>query len=313
VKRLLFGLIGLLAALGVGCGGEEPEGKSPQPKSTQEKDEAEKISFTGNEYSFTVPTTLEGGFVTVEFKNQGKLVHEAAFMKVDPDTPQEQFVKDLKVASGEEGGPIASYLKPYIGGDTESVKAGATATGRQSLPAGSYYLVCTLTDADSVEGNEGEGDEGGPRPPQHFEQGMISKVTVTGPDTVTFPETAATLTARDYTFDVSGIKAGANEVLFRNDGPKEIHMAAVFEFAEGVDEEQAGKTLEAFSSDAPPPPGFKEPKDVGYTGLFDVGGGSVFELDAKSGRVYGFVCFIQDRAGGPPHIAKGMSKLVKVS
>jgi hypothetical protein len=315
MKRLLFGLILLLAVLGAGCGGDEPQEESPSPKDTEKAAEEEetgpKVSITGNEYSFQVPTTITGGFVNLEFKNEGRLVHSAEFIKVDPDTPQAQFVKDLKVASGEEGGPIASYLKPYIGGNTESVKAGATGTGRQSLPAGIYYLVCSLTDADSVEGEEEEGER--PALPQHFEQGMISKVTVTGPATVALPRTDATVAAKEYTFDVSGIKVGKNEVLFRNDGPKEIHMAAVLEFGRGVTEEQATKALQAFASEGPPPAGTPEPEDAGFSGLFEVGGGSVFNLDAKRDRVYAFACFIQDRAGGPPHIAKGMSTVLKVS
>jgi hypothetical protein len=313
VKKLLFGLLGLLAVVAVGCGGEEPKGESPEPKRIQEQERAPKVSITGNEYSFDVPTTITGGFVTVEFKNEGKLVHEAAFVKVDPDTPQDQFVKDLKVASGEEGGRIAPYLKPYISGDTESVKAGATGSGRQTLPAGTYYLVCTLTDADSVEGEEPEEGPERPAMPQHFEQGQIRKVTVTGPATVELPQSDASVVAKEYTFDVTGIKAGSNEVLFRNDGPKEIHMAAVLEFAEGVTEDQAARALQAFASDQPPPAGTPEPRDAGFSGLFEVGGGSLFKLDARSGRVYAFACFIQDRAGGPPHVAQGMTKLVKVS
>jgi hypothetical protein len=313
VKKLLLGLLGLLAVVAVGCGGEEQAGESPEPKRTEKEEAGPKISVSGNEYSFQVPDTLTGGFVTVEFKNEGKLVHEAAFIKVDPDTPQDRFVRDLKVASGEEGGPIASYLKPYVGGETENVKGGATASGRQSLPSGSYYLVCTLTDADSVEGEEEPEGQERPAMPQHFEQGMIKKVTVTGPATVELPESDTTVVAKEYTFDVTGLQAGNNQVLFRNDGPAQIHMSAVLEFPEGVTEEQAGRALQAFASDGPPPAGTPEPRDVGFSGIFEVGGGSVFELNARSGRVYAFACFIQDRAGGPPHVAKGMTKIVKVS
>lgn len=317
MKKLLIAWLVLLAMLGVACDGGEPEGEkeeTPKAEETGPAEEGRRISITagagGNEYSFDMPSSVRGGFVDVGFKNTGKLKHEAAFIKMDPEMPQDQFVKDLKVASGEEGGPIASYLKPYVG--PAEVEAGKTGSWNQALPAGTYYLVCALTDADSVEGEEGEEGEEGPKLPQHFEQGMIKKVTVTGPSQVALPTTDAVITGKEYSFDVSGLKAGSNDVLFRNDGPKENHMAAVLEFPKGVDEAAANKAVQAFFGEGPPPPGTPEPEDVGFSGLFEVGGGSVFQVEAKSGQVYAILCFIQDRAGGPPHAAKGMVKVLTI-
>jgi len=311
MKKLFFVMLGILCLLAVGCAGDDAA-EEEEASEEETPAETEKVSVTGTEYSFDLPATVPGGFVSVEFKNEGKLVHEAAFVKVDQDVPQEQFVADLKAASGEEGGPIAAYLKPYIAGFF--TKAGATETFSQSLPSGNYYVVCALTDLDSVEGEQEE-EPTGPPLPQHFELGMLKKVTVDGPATVEPPEADTVVAATEYTFDISGLQAGKNEILFRNEGPKEIHMAAVLEFPEGVDEAAAGKAIEAFTaeSEGPPPEGTPEPADVGFSGVFEVGGAALFNVDAKAGRVYAFVCFIQDRAGGPPHAAKGMSKLVKVA
>ena len=41
------------------------------------------------------------------------------------------------------------------------------------------------------------------------------------------------------------------------------------------------------------------------TAVFDGGDKQVVDLDLKKGK-YAFVCFIPDRKGGPPHVAKGM-------
>lgn len=313
MRNLLVLLLSLLM-LATACGGGDDPAVEPQGEQTDEA-QADTIQITGNEYSFNVPATVKGGFVELNFKNNGKLVHEAAFVKTDPEAPQDQFIKDLKTAISEEGAPIAAHLKPYL--VSESVKAGASGTGRQSLPSGTYYLVCTLTDADSRE--EGEGPPEGeaeeqpqeePQLPAHFEQGMIKKVTVTGPSTVAIPESGTSIVAKEYTFDVKGLKAGKNDVVFRNDGPGEIHMAAVLEFPEGTDE---AKAREAFASEGPPPPGTPEPKEVGFGGVFAPGGGSLTTMEFKKDRLYGIACFIQDRAGGPPHVAKGMVTFTKVT
>ncbi len=86
-------------------------------------------------------------------------------------------------------------------------------------------------------------------------------------------------------------------------------MAAVMEFPEGIDEAAAQKAVEAFGGEGPPPAGTPEPAEAGFSGIFDPGGATYFDLDVKAGRVYAFLCFIQDRAGGPPHVAKGMVTL----
>jgi hypothetical protein len=310
MKKLLFLMLGILCLFAVGCGGDDEPDEAATAPDEGKAAEREKVVVSGTEFSFDLPSTVPGGFVDVEFKNEGKLVHEAAFIKVDQDVPEEQFIKDLKAASGEEGGPIAAYLKPYAG--PAFPKGGETQTFKQTLPGGDYYVVCTLTDLDSVEDGE-EAEPTGPPLPQHFEIGMLKKVTVDGPEEVEIPDSDVVVAAKEYTFDVTGLKAGKNEILFRNEGPQEIHLAAVLEFPEGVDEAAAGKAIEAFTSEGPPPEGTPEPEDVGFSGVFEVGGAALFDVEAKAGRVYAIVCFIQDRAGGPPHAAKGMSKLVTVT
>ena len=51
-----------------------------------------------------------------------------------------------------------------------------------------------------------------------------------------------------------------------------------------------------------PPLNFEE---VVGTSVIDGGTAENVELELKSGK-YALLCFISDRAGGPPHVAKGM-------
>ena len=311
VTKRWFVLVAALALVAGACGSDDDDEGTTADTSGGAR--AESIVVTGDEYSFGVDEEIEGGFVEVEYKNEGKLVHEAAFIKVEGDKSQDEVIKAVKAAATEDGAPIEPFIGVYLAGGLADLDGGETATSSLSLPAGDYYLVCALTDADSLSDEELEArGEDAPPEPTHMEQGMIEKVTVTGPDTVTLPEADATVAAKEYTFDIDGLKAGKQEVLFRNDGA-ELHMAAVMEFAEGVDEAEAEEALAAFAG--PPtdePPSGPEPEEAGFSGIFNPDGGGLFELDAKSGRVYAFVCFIQDRAGGPPHVAKGMSKLVTI-
>lgn len=307
MKNALVMMVGL-TVLATGCnptGGDPREG---QPGEAGRRG-SRTIEITGKEYSFDVPSTIRGGFVEVDFRNRGKLKHEAAFFKLDPQAPRDQFINDLRVAEKDEG-PIAQYIKPYV--LSTKARPGKGYTARLSLPAGSYYLVCTLSDADSRKQKEdGQGGEDLALP-SHYEQGMIKQVTVTGPSKVAFPKSEAVITGKDYSFDVAGLKTGNNEILFRNDGPAEIHMAAVLEFPKGVDEAKARETFSAFVSGEQPPPGTPEPKDVAFGGLFEPGGGSIFFANFKKGRVYALACFTHDRAGGPSHVAKGMLEIIKL-
>ena len=45
--------------------------------------------------------------------------------------------------------------------------------------------------------------------------------------------------------------------------------------------------------------------------MLDAGRAQIDELELEAGR-YAFVCFLTDRAGGPPHVAKGMLSEVTI-
>jgi len=135
---------------------------------------------------------------------------------------------------------------------------------------------------------------------------MAQPITVTAGDgAAALPEADGTITAVDYGFEPD-IQAGDTTINFVNDGPNEVHFAAVSVFPEGTtveDGEAAFTALLEAPPDAPPPEGVALPEDIAFSGIASSGLGIQFEVPGgfESGRTYILVCFISDRVGGPPH------------
>ena len=295
-----FGAVAAVAALVLtGCG----RGKAADDATVKQTGggKAAKLTVNATDYRFSgVPATVSGGGLDLELRNQGKFTHEAFLLSVG-STPQEQVLRDFAKVIEGEGAPIPAYVN--AGGGVGNLKAGRTGAGSLRVPAGRYLLVCTLTDADSKEGPQGPPN---PSDKPHFERGMVAPITFTGDNRAAPAATPASVVAKDYSFTLSGLKAGDNTVSFRNTGPAQIHQAAVLEFPAGVDE---GKAQQMFNQIAqaqgPPPPGTPAPKDVTQAEPLSPGAGvETFRATLRSGRTYGFVCFINDRSGGPPHAIK---------
>ncbi|MBA2624721.1 MAG: hypothetical protein H0U89_03845 [Acidimicrobiia bacterium] len=103
-----------------------------------------------------------------------------------------------------------------------------------------------------------------------------------------------------------------------NEGPEQVHHAVLFPFVEGTDEAAAEAALNTFlaSEDAPPPPeiDLANIDSTGDSAVYSGGLGGTSEADLVAGRTYAVVCFISDRAGGPPHVvAHDMKKIFTVA
>ena len=225
-----------------------------------------------------VPKTVEAGLVEVSVTNDGKRPHDAKIIGVDGDRTQKQVQKIIN----SDGGPIPGFI--HGAGGLGAVAPGKTATATDVLDPGRYFVFDT--DGGGAAELEVTGEAGGAE----------------------LPSTSAKVTTKEYGFETSGLKPGKNEVTFENAG-KELHhviaapintgatFAEVKEFASS-DEEPSG----------PPPVDFESL--VGTT-VLDGGKSQIAELQLKKGR-YAFLCFIQDRKGGPPHVAKGMIQEIEV-
>ena len=330
----LLAVVAALALVATACGTDDvdddaadtttTEEQSSPTTSTDEGGEGTAVSIVADDYVFSeAPEELAAGLVDFTFENTGQVEHELALVEIG-DTPIDQVGEDL--APTLEGGPFPDYVEnlaiPLVADGGETVDSSVL------LAEGNYALICTFTGVapeegestttavEGVDGEEGEEEEEGP---PHYELGMVRPLTVTaGEADATLPEAESTVTARDYSFDVN-VSAGQQTVNFTNEGPDQVHHAVFFPFNEGVDEAAAETALDTFlaseDEQTPPPPeiDLEGLESTPEFGLFSAGLGASYDAEFESGRTYAVVCFIQDRAGGPPHaIANDMKQVFTV-
>jgi plastocyanin len=265
------GAIALLAGL-VGCGSSD--------------DEATKLSLSiteqGKTASFKVPKSTDGGLVEVTFRNQGKSPHEAQFARLTGGHDVNDLLKTL--GSDEippwvhaEGGP----------GKTEG---GATSTTTVDLPAGDYVVLDTLSQG---------------KPP-------TAAFKVASGESGDLPSTDAEITAaedgkEEYKWEVSGLKAGRNEVTFVSEGKKTLHHAILAPIKGDATIADVKKSLQ--SQSGPPP---IDSDAAQQTTVLDGDGKSeVTTLNLKPGR-YALVCFFNDRDENKPHFLEGLLDEVEI-
>lgn len=105
MKRLVVMLACLVLVVGACTSDGEEEAAEAAPAGTPGV-EAD-FTVTAEEYSFDMPAEVEGGVVTMEFANTGKLVHEALIVEVGSTTPK-QVAEDLRSPSTRRR-PIRSW------------------------------------------------------------------------------------------------------------------------------------------------------------------------------------------------------------
>lgn len=230
------------------------------------------------------PTEVQGGLVEISLENAGEEPASLQLLPTGDATGQETYDSLMTVIEGE---PAPEGFMP--GGGVGQTPPGETASVVQNLDAGTWIAV----------NDSGGGDES---PWTEFE--------VTEGDAGEPPAAAATITATDFAFDATGLKAGENDVQFANDGEEWHHVVA----APLTDGATAEDLKELFASEEPPegpPPGLDVENGVSSAVL---GGGQSQNLKlnlAKPGK-YALLCFISNKEGGPPHVAYGMIEEVDV-
>jgi hypothetical protein len=301
--------VAVVGLVGAGCGDDDDDGAEEAATTEAEAEQAAggPVTIVADDYVFTDVPQLTAGVIDLTLDNQGQVAHEVALAEIG-DTPLDQFLEDFPPVL--EGGPFPDYVEAVA--VPLEAEPGASGDITFTLTEGDYALFCTFTGAAPEEGatttTSAEGEEAEPAEgPPHYELGMAQAITVgPGEADTALPEADGTIAARDYEFETD-IEAGDTVVNFTNDGPAEVHFASVSVFPEGTDAataQQAFATLLAAPEDAPPPEGVPVPEDVGFSGVFSAGLSSSFQLQSgqfESGRTYLLACFIQDRAGGPPH------------
>jgi hypothetical protein len=271
---------------------------------------APSVTVTATDYGFDVPPEIEGGVVRVTLQNNGAMRHEAVIVAAG-ETPLDRLKQDLTQVVLGDGKPMPEYLR--FQGGVSLVPGGTSEMSFLTLPPGNYVMVCTLTDADSLQ-TELLPDGAGP-PPEgeqlqfHYDRGMAAPFTVRKTNAAPMPPTDATVVARDWAFEIPALVPGFKVLTFRNDG-QQNHSLAVAEFPDDVDEARARaafQTLLAADAEHPVPDDTPVPADVAFAGPLSSGGQSTFPMNLKVHRTYVFACYMTDRTGGPLHATgKGM-------
>jgi hypothetical protein len=250
----------------------------------------ELTSTSGGAFEITGGGPVEAGLVRVEYRNGSEEQADAQLLRMDDG----HTVEEALTVIGAEDGVTPGWL--HAEGGAGQIAAGATGIAELVLEEGTYYLV---------DVGEPEGDD----VPSHAESGATATIEVSGgDDDAELPDVDASIEMADYNFVTDGLKAGANRFLLSNTG-KEIHHTLIVPIEEGANFGDVREFLTTEGQPSGPPP--VDFSQLTGTSALDGGREQIAELELAAGR-YAFLCFITDRAGGPPHVAKGMLREVTI-
>ena len=225
----------------------------------------------------SAPESVEAGVVSVSFKNSTKKGAGLQFVRIVGDHTPAEVIKTGN-SWGEKGTPLPKWIE--LKGGVPNAPPGTSETSTQTLEAGKYLAL-------QLDGNQ------------------YAEFEVTGDAKGQVKAPAATIDATEYSFKTTGLKAGKNKVLFDNKGGQP-------HFVVGLPINQ-GKTIDdvkTFLKQEKGQPPFSEAGGFDSP-ISDGGAKQILTLDLKKGN-YALVCFIPDRQGGPPHVAKGMISQAEV-
>ena len=265
-------VLGLAAA---GCGGDDDEGNGGgggESQAAKPSKLAIEASGSAKKPTLSVPESVKGGVVEITFTNSAKGRHGAQLIAVEGDqTPQQALAAGN--GWGQNGKPLPDWLIPA--GGVGSVPTGKSASVTQELAPGRYLVFDIDTNAYAemeVTGESGSGE-----------------LTVDG----------GTIDATEYEFTSTGLKAGSTSVLFENTG-SEPHFIAGIGMKPGSTIEDVRKFFRTEKGEPP----IDESRNFS-TAVIDGGDSQSIEVELQEGK-YALLCFVPDRAGGPPHVVKGM-------
>lgn len=237
-------------------------------------------SEEGKATRVTAPASAEPGALEIRFSNEGQRDHTLQIVQIGEGHTASEVLQAGE-GWGEGGGELPEWVR-FMGG-IGSTKPGGSGIAVVDLAAGEYA-------AFDIEGT-------GPEP--------FAEFTVEGDEGESLDDVPARIEAVDYDFTGEALEAGSQRVLFENNGEEPHHLVAA-PMKPGATQADLEKALESQSG----PPPFDETKALD-TAILSGGESTVVDLRLESGD-YAFMCFIPDRAGGPPHVTKGMAKIVPV-
>ena len=181
------------------------------------------LSIVANDDGIQAPASAEAGLVEITLENAGKDDHEAQLIGLKGDHTAKEA---LELLTGD-GSRIPDWFAG--GGGVGTAEPGQTRTATQVLAPGRYAIIDT-----------------GAKKPQSAELELTGEAAEAD-----LPQTDATVTASEYTFESSGLKPGSNTFLFENTG-QELHHVLTSPVKAGATAGQVKKFLETDGEGADP-------------------------------------------------------------
>jgi hypothetical protein len=272
-----------MAVAAAGCGSD----------STDPTKVAMSISEQGKSATLKAPKSAKGGLVEIDFSNKGKGPHGVQLVQYTGDHTSQDVLKVL--AAGGDKTP--EWIRGR--GGTPAIAGGESDTATLNLPAGNYVLV----DSNTLSAP-------GAGPP------ATADVKFTEGDTGDLPDTPGTVTAAStgkdkYQWDISGLKAGKNEITFDSEGDNTLHFILATPVKGKAPSESRLKSDFGSGGRGKPPPSYLDLQSSVASAVLDSGSSQTTSLELKKGS-YVFFCPLTDREGGKSHDEQGLLKLVTV-
>jgi hypothetical protein len=272
---------GMLALGAAGCGDDDDSGGGGGGGAKPSEPSKLAIELSGSEKkpTFEVPQSVEGGVVEISFTNSAKGDHSAQLVRAEQGhTPQEALAAGN--AWGERGKPLPDWA--LTAGGLGNVEPGEAATVTQELVPGKYVVADLDSGANAqfeVTGDSGAGE---------------------------LPSAGGTIEATEYKFTGSGLKTGGAPIVFDNAGGQPHFIAAV-----GIKPGKTTAEVRRFFKTEKGEPPLDESRSFN-TAVIEGGDSQSIQVKLEEGD-YALLCFVPDRAGGPPHAVKGMISKVTVA
>ncbi len=287
----------VLAACGSSSSSSSSGGSSSSstPTASKPKTFSLAISDHGKTSVYAGPTTTAGGLLKIQLTNKGKVPHGAQLVLLLGNHTPAQALSQL----GNRGSnKTPSWLRAE--GGVGYANPGQTATATDIVPAGKYLVF-------DVAALNGGGPGSGPP--------AYRTLTVTSGTAGPLPATTASVTAANsgkdkYKWEISGLKAGSNQITFHSKGTNTLHILTAVRLKGHPTDAQIKKALNSTSNG--PPPSFLDFKaPTPQTAALDGGKSQATTLNLPPGR-YLFFCPLHDRDGGKPHFLEGLLKQVVI-
>ena len=230
---------------------------------------------TGKKTTMEGPDSVKAGVARITFKNSTKGGGGAQLIRIEGNHTAEETLKAGE-AWGDKGKALPEWMR--LEGGVPNTGPGKQTAVTQSLAPGKYL-------AADIESN------------------AVAEFEVTGEASGEIEAPASRIDAAEYSFTATGLKAGQGDVAFDNKG-REPHFVVGLPLKPGKTIEDAKKFFATEDAKGEPPVDENDPSAFD-TAVFDGGRKQVLSLELKKGK-YALLCFIPDRKGGPPHVAKGM-------